>query len=100
MIASDSDGGYIGGIGSSFELWSSEPIYYISNELKCYLINKSSKKFMKLPNDWKNLLTLNDKITINISKAEAEKYVDFLDINDELKGLLTAKDLFSKNVIF
>ena len=100
IIASDSDGGYIGGIGSGFELWSKEPIYYISSELKCYLINKSSKKFMKLPKGWRSSLTPCDKITIYKSKAEAEKYVDFLDINDELKALPTAEDLFPEDVIF
>ncbi|MCQ4795246.1 hypothetical protein NE604_06280 [Anaerofustis stercorihominis] len=100
LIAADSDGGYIGGIGLDFELWSRNPIYYISKELKCYLINKSSKRFMKSPKDWKSSLTPYDKITIYKSKAEAEKYVDFLDINDELGDLPSAKDLFPENVIF
>lgn len=100
IIASDSDGGYIGGIGIDFELWDSNPIYYISSELKCYLINKSSKKFMKSPRGWRSSLMPCDKITIYKSKAEAEKYVNFLDINDELKDLPTAEELFAEDVIF
>ena len=55
---------------------------------------------MKSPKDWKSSLTPYDKITIYKSKAEAEKYVDFLDINDELGDLPSAKDLFPENVIF
>lgn len=100
IIASDSDGGYIGGIGSGFDLWNSNPIYYISSELKCYLINKSSKKFMKSPRGWRSSLMPCDKITIYKSKAEAEKYVNFLDINEELKDLPTAEELFAEDVIF
>lgn len=86
IIAIDSIGGYIGGIGQSFDIDNDAPICYINKELDCFIIAKNGKEFLHNIKSWKNNLKPYDKITFYSSKIEAEKKLEFIDLPKGLIG--------------
>ena len=81
IMAIDSQGGFIGTIGQMSDLKSDAQICYIDNRHNCYLIVEKSKDFLKYAPMWKNCLKEYNGVTFYNSKSEAEKDVEFLDLN-------------------
>ena len=78
ILATDSNGGYIGTIGQMSDLESNAPIGYIDKDRQCYLISKNGKEFMEKVSSWKYALEPYDEIKFYSSKAEAMKENEFL----------------------
>ena len=83
IMATDSQGGFIGTIGQMTDLKSDAQICYIDNERNCYLIVEKSTDFLKCAPMWKKCLTEYNGVTFYNSKLEAEKDVEFLDLNKQ-----------------
>ena len=78
ILATDSNGGYIGTIGQMSDLESNAPIGYIDKDRRCYLISKTGKEFMERVSSWKDALEPYDEIKFYSSKADAMKENEFL----------------------
>ena len=81
IMATDSDGGYIGTIGQQCDLESDAPICYIDSNRNCYLIAENGKEFLENAAVWKNCLKAYESIVFYNSKADAEKELEFVNIH-------------------
>ena len=86
IMATDSQGGFIGTIGQMTDLESDAQICYIDNERNCYLIAENAKDFIKCAPIWRNCLKDYNGITFYNSKSDAEKVVEFVDWKSDLFG--------------
>lgn len=85
IVATDSEGGYIGSVGKMFSLESDASICYIDKGHNCYLIADSGKEFINNAREWKVNLMPYDKVRFFLSKEDAQKEYEFLDINEILE---------------
>ncbi len=81
IMATDSEGGYIGTIGNVTCLEEDYKIGYIDKNKKCYIIASCGKEFMDNVSNWKENLKEYDGIAFYKSKEEAQKKLEFLDIS-------------------
>ena len=81
IMATDSQGGFIGTIGQMSDLESDASICYIDNKRNCYLIVEKAKDFLKCVPMWKMCLKEYNGVTFYNSKSEAEKVIEFLNLN-------------------
>lgn len=88
IMATDSQGGFIGTIGQMTDLEGDAPICYIDHERNCYLAAENAKDFIKCAPIWKNCLKEYHGVTFYQSKSDAEKVVEFIDRNDIGKSLV------------
>ena len=84
IMATDSQGGFIGTIGQMTDLESDAQICYIDNERNCYLIAENAKDFINCAPVWRNCLKDYNGITFYNSKSDAEKVVEFVDWKSDL----------------
>jgi len=80
IMAIDSIGGYIGTIGQQCDIESDAPICYISSELECFIVAENGIDFLKNMESWKENLKFYDKVRFYLSKTEAEKELEFIDL--------------------
>ena len=81
IMATDSQGGFIGTIGQTTDLHGDAPICYIDKDRNCYLIAGNGKDFLKCAPMWRNSLKEYNGVTFYNSKSDAEKVVEFIDLN-------------------
>lgn len=81
IMATDSQGGFIGTIGQMTDFESDAQICYIDNDRKCFLIAENAKDFLKCAPMWKSSLKEYNGVTFYNSKSDAEKAVEFIDSN-------------------
>ena len=82
IMAIDSKGGFIGTVGQQCDLESDAPICYINRDLECLIISENGKDFLSNIESWQDNLKPNDKITVYRSKAEAETYLEFINLSE------------------
>ncbi len=87
IMATDSNGGYIGTIGQISDLESNAPICYIDKNRKCYLIAENGKMFLNVLSIWKTCLKEYNHITFYKSIDHAKQKVEFIDIPDIAENL-------------
>lgn len=80
ILASDSEGGFIGTVSQRSDLESDAPICYIDNKQQCFLIANTGKEFLKIVDSWKQHLKPYNDIVFYRSKSEAEKEHEFIEI--------------------
>ena len=78
ILATDSEGGYIGTVGQLSDLQSDAPICYIDKDKRCYLIAQNGAAFLEKASEWKSGLKLYDEITLYQSKEQAKSGVTFI----------------------
>ena len=81
IVATDSEGGYIGSVGQVFDLESDAPICYIDKEQNCYLLANSGKEFLEKASNWKMELEAYKQIELFVSKKDAEKEYEFFEFS-------------------
>ena len=79
IVATDSDGGFIGMVGQHFDLRSDAPVCYIDRGRKCYLIASRGREFVERAPVWKHNLTEYDGVRFYSSKKDAEKENEFVE---------------------
>lgn len=79
IMATDSQGGFIGTIGQITDFISDAPICYIDNDRNCYLIAENGQDFLKCVPMWRNFLREYDGITFYNTKSDAQKAIEFVD---------------------
>lgn len=82
IIATDSNGGYIGTIGQFTDLSAPNPICYIDANQNAYLIATNMQNLLQNLATWKNNLTPYKKITFYKSKTQAQQQLEFITIQD------------------
>lgn len=79
IMATDSQGGFLGTIGQTTDFKSDAQICYIDNDRNCYLIAENGQDFLKCVPRWRNCLKEYDGVMFYNSKSDAEKAVEFVD---------------------
>lgn len=82
IFAVDSEGGCIGTVGEMTDLEGNAPICYIDSDRKCYLLCNSGKKFLQNASSWKALQESYKIVEVYLSKEEAMKNNNFLDLSE------------------
>lgn len=80
IVATDSQGGFIGSIGQTFDIKSDAPICYINKDLEAFIIAENGNEFLENIQNWKENLEPFDEITFYRSKNEAENELEFFDL--------------------
>ena len=80
VAARDEDGGLIASVGEPFSLRDPVPLVYITKDRKCYLITSHSSTFLSIASEWKEQLTPYTSLTIYVSKVEAAKDYQIIDL--------------------
>ncbi len=78
VFATDSEGGFIGTVGSMTDLQRDLPICYIDKNKECFLIANNGKEFLETTNNWKNNLKPYNEVVFYESKLEAERELKFI----------------------
>lgn len=84
IVATDSEGGYIGTVGEMSSLDSDAPICYIDKNRNSFLAAENFSVFLESASCWKRKLKPYDEIVFFSSKEEAQRHHEFLDIDDLL----------------
>ena len=79
IMATDSQGGFIGTIGQMTDFESDARICYIDKDCNCYLVAENGQDFLKCAPMWKSSLKEYNGVTFYNSKSDAEKDVEFVD---------------------
>lgn len=82
IMATDSNGGFIGTLGHLSDLSSQSPICYIDINRQCYLIAPNGPAFLQNLSHWKNNLVPYNDVLFYDSKASAQKALDFITLQD------------------
>lgn len=78
ILATDSEGGYIGTVGQLSDLESDAPICYIDRDKNCYLLAQNGAEFLEKVPDWKSELKPYDGIVLYQSKEQAKSIEAFV----------------------
>ena len=78
IVAQDSVGGLICSVGQTFDL--ELPVYYISQQQKCFLIAESGKEFLAGAASWQQQLQPSAGLTLYPSKAAAEQELELFEL--------------------
>ncbi len=78
IMAIDSDGGYIGTIGSESNLEFDYPIGYIDKDRNCFLIASCGKEFVENVVNWKAHKQPYEDINIFRCKEDAKNELEFI----------------------
>lgn len=80
IMASDSQGGFLGTMGEVSGLDDSAPICYIDSNKKIYIIASDFRELLKNPDGWRERCTPCEEAAIFTSKEEAMKKLKFVDL--------------------
>ncbi len=82
ILATDSDGGYIGTIGGHSDLQSDYNIGYIDKNKNCFVIASSGREFVENAATWKENKKESNSLHIFASKKDAQCQFEFVDISE------------------
>lgn len=71
VFAFDSKGGFFAAVGGITDLDGTEPVCYIDNNRKCFIIADSMRSFLKLASCWQKNMVPDEEITFFSTKKEA-----------------------------
>jgi len=77
----DSRGGYFAAL-DHLSFREAQPIYYISPDLRCWLVTHDARKFREPFLNWKEQMTPSDAIDVFLSREDAEKKYDIKELKD------------------
>lgn len=80
ILATDSQGGYIGTIGGTTDMESDMPICYIDKDRNVFWLADNFKEFLNNCSGWKEKREPYDKVEVFASKEEAEGKYEFVSI--------------------
>ncbi len=92
VLATDSNGGYIGTIGGHSDLQSDYSIGYIDKNKNCFVIASSGKEFVQNAATWKENKKVYNGIYIFANKEDAQRKFEFIDTS-ELEKIIKTKCL-------
>ncbi len=78
VFAFDSKGGFFAAVGGITDLDGTEPVCYIDNNRKCFIIADSMRNFLKLASCWQKNMVPDEEITFFSTKKEAVKELEFI----------------------
>lgn len=78
VFAFDSKGGFFAAVGGITDLDGTEPVCYIDNNRKCFIIADSMRSFLKLASCWQKNMVPDEEITFFSTKKEAVKELEFI----------------------
>lgn len=81
ILATDSNGGFIGTIGQQSDMKSNAQICYIDRQKNCFLIADNAAEFIKNASHWKANFKAYNGIIFYASKDEAENELEFINRN-------------------